>query len=131
MCFEFFLFFWRRSHPFSSRLSLGDSYHSGGCDLSSAGWVGGVLTLDFGILIILELGGSIPGVLACVVRWCTHGEVLMIDFYPRSKRGFVNFDFGTVIPTAVVRLAFTVFHVEVVGRQLFLVVVALGMLVPC
>ena len=42
---------------FLARLSLGDSYHSGGCDISSAGWVGGVLTLDFGGLTTLEIGG--------------------------------------------------------------------------
>ena len=78
MCFEFFLFFWRRSHTFIDRLSLGESYHSGGCDLSSAGWVGGVLTLYFDGVITLELGGSMPGVLSHVVRWCTRGAVLMI-----------------------------------------------------
>ena len=63
---------------FFARLSLGDSYHSGGCDLSFAGWVGGVITLDFGGVITLELGGSMPGVLARVVRWCTRGAVLII-----------------------------------------------------
>ena len=63
---------------FLARLYLGDSYHSGGCDISSAGWVGGVLTLDFGGVITLELGGSMPGVLARVVRWYTRGAVLMI-----------------------------------------------------
>ena len=64
---------------FLARLSLGDSYHSGGCDISSAGWVGGVLTLDFGGLITLEIGGSMTGVLARVVLWCTRGSVLMTD----------------------------------------------------
>ena len=63
---------------FLARLSLGGSYHSGGCDLASYGWVGGVLTLDFGGVIALELGGRIPGVFARVVRWCTHGKLLMI-----------------------------------------------------
>ena len=32
---------------FPACLSLGDSYYFGGCDRSSTGWVGGVLTLDF------------------------------------------------------------------------------------
>ena len=56
---------------FLARLSLGDSYHSGGCDISSDGSVGGVLTLDFGGVITLELGGSMTGILSCAVRWCT------------------------------------------------------------
>ena len=51
-------------------------------------------------------------------------------FYPCSKRGFLYSDVGAVVPTAVVGLASTVFHVEVVGRRLFVVVVALGLLVP-
>ena len=50
-------------------------------------------------------------------------------FYPRLKRGFLHFDVGNVVPTAVVGLAYTVFPVEVVGRRLFVVVVELGMLV--
>ena len=45
------------------------------------------------------------------------------------KRGFLHFDVGNVVPTAVVGLAYTVFPVEVVGRRLFVVVVELGMLV--
>ena len=56
---------------FLARISLGDSYHSGGCDISSDGSVGGVLTLDFGGVITLELGGSMTGILSCAVRWCT------------------------------------------------------------
>ena len=63
---------------FLARLSLGDSYHSGGCDLSSAGWVDGVLTFNFDRVITLELGGRMPGVSARVVLWCTRGTVLMI-----------------------------------------------------
>ena len=63
---------------FLARISLGDSYHSGGCDLSSAGWFGGVPTLDFGGVITLEIGRIMPGVLARVLRWCTRGSVLMI-----------------------------------------------------
>ena len=51
-------------------------------------------------------------------------------FYLRSKRGFLHSDVGAVVPTAVVGLASTVFPVEVVGRRFFVVVVALGMLVP-
>ena len=51
---------------FLARISLGDSYHSGGCDLSSTGWVGGVIALDFGGVITLEHGGSMPGLLAHV-----------------------------------------------------------------
>ena len=51
-------------------------------------------------------------------------------FNPRSKRGFLHSDMVAVVPTAVVGLASTVLHVEVVGRQLFVVVVALEMLVP-
>ena len=62
-----------------ARLPLGDSYQSGGCDFSSAGWVGGVVTLEVGGIITLEQGGSMPGVLARVVRWCTCGAVLIID----------------------------------------------------
>ena len=61
---------------FLARLSLGASYHSGGCDLSSAGLVGGVLILGFGGVITLEIGGSINGVLDRVVCWCACGEVL-------------------------------------------------------
>ena len=64
---------------FIARLSLGNSYHSGGRDLSSAGWVGGVLTLDIGGVITLERCGRMPGVLDRVVRWCTRGAVLMIS----------------------------------------------------
>ena len=79
MCFEFYLFFWRCSHPFRSLLSIGDSYHSGGCDLSSDCWVGGVLTLDFSGVITIGLGGSMPGVLARVLCWRKRGAVLMID----------------------------------------------------
>ena len=63
---------------FLARLSLGASYHSGGCDLSSAGWVDGVLTFNFDRVITLELGGRMPGVSARVVLWCTRGSVLMI-----------------------------------------------------
>ena len=51
----------------------------GGGDLSSVGWVGGVLTLDFGGLFTLEIGGSVPGFLARVVLLCTCGPVLMIS----------------------------------------------------
>ena len=61
------------------RLSLGDSQHSGGCDVYSAGATGGVLTIDFGGVITLELRKSMPGVLACVVRWCTCGAVLITE----------------------------------------------------
>ena len=64
---------------FLARLSLGYSYHYGGRDLPSAGWVGGVLTFDFDGVITLELGGSMPGVLDRVVHWCTHGAALMIS----------------------------------------------------
>ena len=64
---------------FLARLSLGDLYQSGGYDLSSAGWVGGVVTLEFGGVITLEHGGSMSGVLARVVRWCTRGAVLIIS----------------------------------------------------
>ena len=58
---------------FFARLSLGDSYHSGGCDMSSAGWVDSVLTLDFGGVTTLELGGSMPGEFSRVVR-CIYGN---------------------------------------------------------
>ena len=61
---NFLLYFGTVLALFLARLYLGDSYHSGGCDLSSAGWVGGVLTLDFRGVITLELGGSMPGVLS-------------------------------------------------------------------
>ena len=64
---------------FIDRLYLGDSYQSGGCDFSSAGWVGGVVTLDVGGVITLEHGGSMPGVLARVVHWCTRVAVLIIS----------------------------------------------------
>ena len=63
--------------PFLARLLLGDSYQSGVCDLSSAGWVGGVVTLDYGKVITLEHGGNMSGVLARLVRWCTRGAVLI------------------------------------------------------
>ena len=49
------------------------------CDFFPAGPVGGVVTLEVGGLITLEYSGSMPGVLACVVRWCTRGTVLIID----------------------------------------------------
>ena len=62
---------------FLVRLSLGGSYHSGGCDLSSAGWVGGVLTLDFGGVTTLEISRIVPEILAPVV-WCTRRAVLII-----------------------------------------------------
>ena len=58
---------------FFARLSLGDSYHSCGCDLSSADWVDSVLTLDFGGVTTLELGGSMPGEFSRVVR-CIYGN---------------------------------------------------------
>ena len=74
---NFLIYFGTVIALFLARLYLGDSYHSGGCDLSSTGWVGGVLTLDFGGVITLELGGSMPGVLSRVVRWCPRGKVLM------------------------------------------------------
>ena len=51
-------------------------------------------------------------------------------FYPRPKRGFLQSDVGAVLPTSVVGLASTVFHVELVGRRLFVVAVVLVMLVP-
>ena len=62
---------------FLARLPLGDSYQCGVCNISSAGWVDGVVTLEFGGVITLEHGGSMPGVLARVVRWCPRGTVLM------------------------------------------------------
>ena len=37
-------------------------------------------------------------------------------FYLCLKRGFLHSDVGAVVPTAVVGLASTVFHVEVAGR---------------
>ena len=51
-------------------------------------------------------------------------------FYLRSKRGFLHSDVGAVVPTDVVGMASTVFYLEVFGRLLFVVIVALGMLVP-
>ena len=60
-----------------AHLSLGDSYHSGGCDVCSSGATGGVVTLDFGGLITLEHRRIIPGVLTRVVSWCTRGVVLI------------------------------------------------------
>ena len=51
-------------------------------------------------------------------------------FYLRSKRGFFHSDVGAVVPTVVLGMASTVFPVEVAGKRLFVVVVALGMLVP-
>ena len=62
-----------------TRLTLGDSYKSGVCDFFTAGPVGGVVTLEVGGVITLEYCGSMPGVLARVVRWCTHGAVLIIS----------------------------------------------------
>ena len=50
--------------------------------------------------------------------------------YLRSKRGFLHSDVGVVVPTAVVGLECTMFPVEVAGRRLFVVVAALGTLVP-
>ena len=51
-------------------------------------------------------------------------------FYPRLKHGFLHSYVGAVVPTAVAGLAYTVFHMEVVGRRLFVAVFALGILVP-
>ena len=51
-------------------------------------------------------------------------------FYLHSKRGFLHYDLGAVVPTAVVGLASTVFTEEVDGTRLCVVVFALGMLVP-
>ena len=78
-CCGFFFSFGAIIALFLACLSLGGSYYSGVCDISSAGWVGGVLTLDFGGLITLEIGGSMTGVLARVVLWCTRRSVLMTD----------------------------------------------------
>ena len=63
---------------FLACLSIGGSYHPGGCDLSSAGWFGGVVTLEFGGVITLEHVGNMPWVLSLVVRWCSRGAVLII-----------------------------------------------------
>ena len=49
------------------------------CDSFSAGPVGGVVTLEVNRVITLEYGGSIPGVLARVLRWCTCGALLIIS----------------------------------------------------
>ena len=43
------------------------------CGFLSAGSVGGVVTLEVGGVSTLEYDGSIPGVLARVVCWCTRG----------------------------------------------------------
>ena len=51
-------------------------------------------------------------------------------FYLCPKRGFLHSDVGAVVPTDVVGMASTVFYLEVFGRLLFVVIVALGMLVP-
>ena len=37
-----------------------------------------MVTLEVGGVITLEHGGSMPGVLVRVVRWCTRGAVLII-----------------------------------------------------
>ena len=60
-----------------ARLPLGDSYQSGVCDFFSASPVGGVVTLEVVGVITLEYSARRPGVLACVVRWCTRGSVLI------------------------------------------------------
>ena len=78
LCFIFIFYFGAVLTLVLVRLPLGDSYKSGVCDFFSAGPVGGVVTLEFGVVITLEYGGSMPGVLACVVRWCTCGAVLII-----------------------------------------------------
>ena len=59
-----------------------------------------------------------------------NSDLSFYAFYPRSKRGFLHSDVGTVVPTAVVGLECTMFPVEVAGRRLFVVVAALGTLVP-
>ena len=77
-CVLYFLFsFGAVLALFIARLPLGDSYQYDVCDLSSAGWVSGVVTLEFGGVITLEHGGSMPGVLAPVLRWCIRGAVFM------------------------------------------------------
>ena len=38
-----------------------------------------MVTLEVGGVITLEYGGSMPGVLAHVVRWCTRGSVMIIS----------------------------------------------------
>ena len=46
---------------------------------------------------------------------CNYG-LSFSAFYLRPKRGFLHSDVGAMVPTAVVGLASTVFHVEVAGR---------------
>ena len=70
VCLNFLFSFGAVITLFLARLPLEDSYQSGVCDISSAGWFGGLITLEHGV--------SMPGVLAPVVRWCTRGAVLII-----------------------------------------------------
>ena len=78
LCFVFIFSFGAVLNLFLTRLPLGDSYKSVVCDFSACPVVG-VVTLEVGRVITLEYGGSIPGILARVVRWCTCGAVLIID----------------------------------------------------
>ena len=52
------------------------------------------------------------------------------DFYLGPKCGFLHSDVGTVVPTAIVGLAFTVFPVELAGTRFFVAVAVFGTLVP-
>ena len=49
---------------------------------------------------------------------CNSGLSFFV-FYLRPKRGFLHSDVDTVVPTAVVGLAPTMFLVEVAGKQEF------------
>ena len=77
--FYFYFYFGVVLNLSLARLPLGYSYQSGGCDFFSAGWVGGVVTLEVGGVITPEHVRSMPGVLALVVRWCTRGAVMIIS----------------------------------------------------
>ena len=60
---------------------------------------------------------------------CNSG-LSFLFFYLHSKCGFLHPDVGAMVPTTVVGMASTVFHVEVAGTRLFLAVAVFGTLVP-
>ena len=86
---------------------------------------------------------SHPDFVGCRPRWgwlqnfsataghsdCNSGLYFFV-LYPHLKRGFLHSEVGAVVPNAIVGLASTVFPVKVAGRRFFVVVIALGMLVP-
>ena len=93
-------------------------------------------------MVLVVVCGHIDGVV-CRPRWgwlrnfaATVGQsdfnygLYFFVFYLRSKRVFLHSGVGSVVTTAGVGLASTVFPVEVAVKQLFVAVSVFGTLVP-